>query len=76
MIFLNNILVSAFICHLQQGYGRAAAELAVRILKTAAPDVPIKLSTEWDNEKAQRLYQSVGFLKTEEMDGDYYVFRL
>ncbi len=59
-----------------QGYGRAAAELAVRILKTAAPDVPIKLSTEWDNEKAQRLYQSVGFLKTEEMDGDDYVFRL
>ena len=58
------------------GYGRAAAELAVKILKTAAPDIPIKLSTEADNAKAQGLYQSIGFLKTAEMDGDDYVFRL
>lgn len=59
-----------------QGYGRAAAKLAVKILKTAAPDIPIKLSTETDNKKAQRLYLSIGFVKTNEMDGDDYVFAL
>lgn len=57
------------------GYGRAAAKLAVKILKTAVPDMPIKLSTESDNIKAQRLYLSIGFVKTDEMDGDDYVFR-
>lgn len=59
-----------------QGYGRAAAKLAVRILKAAAPDVPVKLSTEQDNVKAQRLYQSVGFTRSGEMDGDDLVFVL
>nr|WP_297864082.1 GNAT family N-acetyltransferase [uncultured Acetatifactor sp.] len=58
------------------GFGRAAAKLAVKILKTAAPDVPIKLSAETDNVKAQRLYLSIGFVKTDEMDGDDFVFRL
>lgn len=59
-----------------QGYGRAAAKLAVKILKAAASDIPVKLSTETDNGKAQGLYQSIGFVKTDEMDGDDYVFRL
>ncbi|MCI8799720.1 MAG: hypothetical protein HFH88_07885 [Lachnospiraceae bacterium] len=48
----------------------------MKILKTAAPDVPIKLSAETDNVKAQRLYLSIGFVKTDEMDGDDFVFRL
>ena len=34
----------------------------------------IKLSTEADNLKAQRLYLSLGFQKLEEMDGDDLVF--
>ena len=57
-----------------KGYGRNAAQLAVRILKTANPSKPIKLSTEKDNEKAQRLYTSLGFKLLSELDGDDLVF--
>ena len=46
------------------------------ILKAADPQMPIKLSTEADNIKAQRLYTSIGFVKSEEMDGDDLVFVL
>ena len=59
-----------------QGYGRASAMLAVRVLRAAFPDMPIKLSTEADNLKAQRLYQSIGFKRTVEKDGDDLVFMI
>lgn len=59
-----------------KGYGKAAAELAVRILKTAMPELPVYLSAEAANTKAQRLYQSVGFAKTDQLDGDDPVFLL
>ena len=59
-----------------RGYGKKAAALAVRILKAADPAMPIKLSTEAENAKAQRLYTSIGFRKLEEMDGDDLVFGL
>lgn len=59
-----------------QGFGLASAILAVKVLRTAFPDMPIKLSTEADNLKAQRLYQSIGFKRTVEMDGDDLVFRI
>ena len=57
-------------------YGKEAARLAVTILKAVDPQMPIKLSTEADNIKAQRLYTSIGFVKSEEMDGDDLVFVL
>ena len=57
-----------------KGYGRNAAALAIRILKTADPQKLIKLSTEECNEKAQRLYLSLGFQKLPEFDGDDVVF--
>lgn len=59
-----------------RGYGKKAAELAVRILKAADPAMPIKLSTEQANEKAQQLYAGIGFRKLEELDGDDLVFCL
>lgn len=58
------------------GYGKAAARLAVKILKTVDPQMPIKLSTEAFNTKAQKLYCSIGFEKTDELDGDDLVFVL
>lgn len=58
------------------GYGKEAASLAVTILKAADPQMPIKLSTEVANTRAQRLYTSIGFVKSEEMDGDDLVFIL
>ena len=57
-----------------KGYGKAAARLAIQILKAADPGIPIKLATESYNLKAQKLYESVGFVKSEEMDGDDFVF--
>jgi diamine N-acetyltransferase len=60
--------------HQGKGLGKTAARLAVKILKTAMPELPIKLSTEKDNEKAQRLYRSIGFQLSHELDGDDLVF--
>lgn len=57
-----------------QGYGKTAARLAVRILKSAMPELPVKLSAEKDNMKAQNLYKSIGFLLSDEIDGDDLVF--
>ena len=56
------------------GYGRTAATLAVRILKAADPDTPIKLSAELANTKAHHLYTSIGFQQTGETDGDDLIF--
>ena len=46
------------------------------ILKAADPQMPVKLATEPHNAKAQQLYESIGFVKSEEMDGDDLVFIL
>ena len=59
-----------------KGYGKAAAELAIRLLKAADPEKPIKLATEKDNECAQRLYASLGFQLLPELDGEDLVFGL
>lgn len=59
-----------------KGYGKAAAKLAVQILKAAFPREMIKLSTGAENKKAQALYASLGFQKLEERDGDDLVFAL
>lgn len=59
-----------------KGYGRAAAKLAVQILKAIGPHIPVKLAAEQDNYRAQKLYESVGFVKSDEMDGDDFVFIL
>ena len=59
-----------------RGYGRKAAQLAVRIFKSIDPGMSIKLSTEAENLKAQQLYQSLGFRKLDELDGDDLVFEL
>ena len=62
--------------HQGKGYGHAAAELAVRILKAAEPDLMIKLATEVSNKKAQALYSSLGFKQLPEIDGEDLVFGL
>ena len=62
--------------HQKMGYGKQAARLAVRILKSANPKKQIKLSTECSNSAAQGLYMSLGFEKLAELDGDDLVFGL
>ena len=44
-----------------RGYGERAARLAIRILKAMGGDMPIKLSAEVENTRAQRLYERIGF---------------
>jgi diamine N-acetyltransferase len=60
--------------HQGKGFGKTAARLAVQILKAAVPEQPIKLSAEKDNTKAHRLYRSIGFAVSHELDGDDLVF--
>ncbi len=69
---------SYYLDHAAQGfgYGTAAAKLAVRILKQADPEVPIKLTAEVSNIKAHHLYQKIGFALSDELDGDDLVFVL
>lgn len=62
--------------HQKKDCGKATAQLALHILKTAAPEKPIKLATEAQNLPAQSLYVSLGFQKLPEMDGDDLVFAL
>ena len=62
--------------HQGKSYGKASASLAISILKAVSPDMPIKLSTEQSNVKAQRLYTSLGFIKSDELDGDDLVYVL
>ena len=57
-----------------QGYGKAAANLAIKILKAAQPAMPIKIAVEQGNIKAQALYRSIGMQESDEMDGDELVF--
>lgn len=59
-----------------KGYGKNAAKLAVKLLKAVDPAMPVKLSTEKENRKAQSLYRSLGFALLDEMDGDDLVFGL
>ena len=46
-----------------RGYGKRAAQLALRLLRLADPDMPVKLAVEAANTRAQRLYRSLGFLR-------------
>lgn len=60
--------------HQGKGHGRSAAQLALSILRTAGPQIPVKLAAERDNAKAHRLYASLGFRLLPETDGDDLVF--
>ena len=69
----------SFSCYLDadwqgKGYGKKTVNLAIKILKEANPDMPIKLAAEVANTLAHRLYQSVGFILLDEKDGDDLVF--
>ena len=59
-----------------KGYGKTVAKLAINILKTANRNKSIKLAAEKTNTKAHKLYSSLGFSKSAEMDGDDIVFVL
>ncbi len=52
-----------------KGYGKAALSVILEEAKSRGFS-RIKLSTKPENEKAIRLYESVGFEATSEMDGD------
>ena len=53
---------------------KRAAQLALRLLRLADPDMPVKLAVEAANTRAQRLYRSLGFRQLPERDGDDLIF--
>lgn len=56
-----------------QGWGKKAARLAVDLLRAAGVE-RLRLSTEVSNTKAQRLYESIGFARLEELDGSDLIY--
>lgn len=56
------------------GYGRRTAKLAIKILRHIDCGMPIKLAAERENIRAHALYKSLGFKKSDELDGDDFVF--
>jgi ribosomal-protein-alanine N-acetyltransferase len=60
----------------RRGYGRAAMEAAIALLRTKPACSEIALSYRPDNEVAARLYASLGFVETGETEGDEVVARL
>ena len=59
-----------------RGCGKAAARLAVKVLKTAFPEETLKLSVVAENHKARALYLSLGFRLLDELDGNDLVYGL
>ena len=57
-----------------KGLGRATAECAIKTLQKLDSNMPIFLTTEQNNELAQRLYIYLGFKKADFLDGDDLVF--
>lgn len=57
-----------------KGYGKSTIKLAINLFKTMNNEMPIKIAVEEKNEKAQRMYGSLGFNKSDEKDGDDLVF--
>lgn len=60
----------------RKGYGRAAIEAAIAMLRSKPACEGIALSYRPDNEVAARLYASLGFAETGETEGDEVVARL
>lgn len=55
--------------HQGKGYGRAAMEAVIQAVRGQAPDsTEIALNFKPDNTVAERLYASVGFVRTDEID--------
>ena len=59
-----------------KGYGKGVAFLAISILKEAFANIPIRLSSEQRNARAQHIYSSLGFIKLDELDGDDFIFEM
>jgi len=57
-----------------QGYGTSTIKLAIELFRIMDSDLEIKIAVEESNKKAQKLYESLGFIKTNELDGDDLVF--
>ena len=57
-----------------KGYGTSTIRLAIELFKIMDSKLEIKIAVEESNKKAQKLYGTLGFIKTNELDGDDLVF--
>jgi diamine N-acetyltransferase len=72
--WLGGILVD--VAHQGRGVGRAAVVEALRVLRAQTGCTQFALSYQPANTVARRLYTSLGFVETGEVDGDEVVARL
>ncbi len=59
-----------------EGWQNQYIKIKPLILESTNPNMPIKLSTEIANKKAQELYHFLGFKRLAEKDGDDLIFEL
>lgn len=57
-----------------KGYGTSTIKLAIELFKIMDSNLEIKIAVEESNKKAQKLYETLGFMNTNELDGDDLVF--
>ncbi len=62
--------------HQGKGYGRAALQAVIDLLRQQPNCTAIRLSYEPENSVAEKLYESFGFRKTGEMDGNEIISEL
>ena len=58
--------------HQRKGYGRAAIQQAVGIMREREPDCPIAITYRHGNEAARRLYGSLGWKEERDYEGDVF----
>ena len=57
-----------------KGYGTSTIRLAIELFKIMDSNLDVKIAVEESNKKAQKMYEKLGFVKTNELDGDDLVF--
>jgi diamine N-acetyltransferase len=75
MYWINGFIIDAK--YQGEGYGRASmVEMIAWIRKTFKQCTEIRLTVFQDNNRAKKLYESLGFVKTSQMFGEEEVWRL
>lgn len=73
-VWISRLMVDAR--YQKQGIGKAALLKVIEMIKSKYDRTYVYLSTEPENEKAQQIYESIGFINTGKIICDEVVFKL